>query len=118
MLAGRDLDRLESVASNVDRCEVRVASIDDPDVLGRALDGADAVINAAGPFAVTAEPLIRAALVAGVPYLDVAAEPDVVESIVDLFRTPAVAAGVSVMPTLGFYRSLGNLAGGQPLLMP
>ena len=45
----------------------RPASVDDPAALDRALDGAAAVINCAGPFAATAGPVIEAALRAGDP---------------------------------------------------
>ena len=52
----------------------RQATVDDAGSLDRALEGAQAVINAAGPFADTAEPVAGAALRAGIHYVDVAAE--------------------------------------------
>src|SRR5687768_1941139 len=74
ILSGRDAARLEVLAKEWDGLSVRAATADDPESLDRALAGADAVINSAGPFAVTAGPLVEAALRAGIPYLDVAAE--------------------------------------------
>ena len=56
----------------------RHATVDSPNLLDRALDGADAVINTAGPFATTAGPVIEAALRAGIPYVDVATEIDAI----------------------------------------
>ena len=50
--------------------------------LDHALDGSAAVINCAGPFRWTAAPVIEAALRAGIPYLDVAAE---IEAVADTF---------------------------------
>src|SRR5689334_18717591 len=71
VVSGRDGARLKELWSEL---WVRPATVDDPDSLDRALAGAAAVINAAGPFAVTAGPVLEAALRAGIPYLDVAAE--------------------------------------------
>ena len=52
----------------------RKASIDDVESLDQALDGAQAVINCAGPFLETADAVAAAALRAGIHYLDVTAE--------------------------------------------
>ncbi len=89
--------------------EVRPASVDDPASLDRALAGSAAVINCAGPFATTAGPVIEAALRAGVPYVDVAAE---IEANADTFRRfgeRARAAGAIVVPAMAFYGGLGDL---------
>ncbi|GAB3878440.1 saccharopine dehydrogenase NADP-binding domain-containing protein [Kibdelosporangium lantanae] len=89
--------------------EARQASADDPASLDRALDGAAAVINCAGPFATTAAPLVEAALRAGIPYVDVAAE---IEANLDTFAhyaEPARAAGTVVVPAMAFFGGLGDL---------
>jgi short subunit dehydrogenase-like uncharacterized protein len=109
VLAGRDHQKLETVSSAHGRPEVRVASIEDPVALDRALEGVDAVINAAGPFASTALPLLAAAIRARVPYLDIAAEPDVVAATIEQLGEHAWNAGVAVAPAVGFYGGLGNL---------
>ncbi|HEX8868724.1 MAG TPA: saccharopine dehydrogenase NADP-binding domain-containing protein, partial [Lentzea sp.] len=79
------------------------ATADDPDALDRALAGAAAVINTAGPFAVTALPLISAAERAGIPYVDVAAE---IEANADTF---ARGASIPVVPAMAFFGGLGDL---------
>ncbi|MGZ3148292.1 saccharopine dehydrogenase NADP-binding domain-containing protein [Lentzea chajnantorensis] len=79
------------------------ATADDPAALDRALTGADAVVNAAGPFAVTALPLIAAAERAGIPYVDVAAE---IEANADTF---ARGAAVPVVPAMAFFGGLADL---------
>ncbi|MCG5443913.1 saccharopine dehydrogenase NADP-binding domain-containing protein [Micromonospora sp. NIE79] len=87
----------------------RVASVDDPASLDAALTGMDAVINCAGPFASTAPGVIEAALRAGIPYVDVAAE---IEANVDTFAhfsERARAAGVAVVPAMAFFGGLGDL---------
>ncbi|RAS58094.1 saccharopine dehydrogenase-like protein [Lentzea atacamensis] len=79
------------------------ATADDPDALDRALTGASAVINTAGPFAITALPLIAAAERAGIPYVDVAAE---IEANADTF---ARGASVPVVPAMAFFGGLADL---------
>jgi hypothetical protein len=99
--AGRDASRLGPSG--------RAAAVDDPAALDRALQGSDAVVNTAGPFAATAGPVIEAALRAGIPYVDVAAE---IEANVDTFERygdVARAAGVLVLPAMAFFGGLGDL---------
>ncbi|MCO5997939.1 saccharopine dehydrogenase family protein [Actinoallomurus rhizosphaericola] len=108
VVSGRDAQKLNALASE-SGLEARPASADDPAALDRALAGAAAVINCAGPFATTAAPVIEAALRAGIPYVDVAAE---IEAIVDTFTRftdRARAAGAVVVPAMAFYGGLGDL---------
>ncbi|KAF3466437.1 saccharopine dehydrogenase NADP-binding domain-containing protein [Streptomyces sp. Tu 3180] len=108
VLSGRDADRLKALAYGTGSA-VRPAAVDDPASLDRALAGAAAVINCAGPFATTAAPVIEAALRAGIPYVDVAAE---IEANVDTFAhftDRARAAGAVVVPAMAFYGGLGDL---------
>ncbi|MFF8974750.1 saccharopine dehydrogenase NADP-binding domain-containing protein [Streptomyces sp. NPDC014995] len=109
VLSGRDADRLRALAAADSRPDIRPASVDDAASLDRALAGAAAVINCAGPFTTTAAPLIEAALRAGIPYVDVAAE---IEANVDTFAhytDRARAAGAVVVPAMAFYGGLGDL---------
>ena len=89
--------------------EARPASVDDPASLDRALAGAAAVINCAGPFATTAAPVIEAALRAGIPYVDVAAEIEANLDTFAHFADRARAAGAVVVPAMAFYGGLGDL---------
>src|SRR6201984_2205938 len=63
-------------AANFGDVEVtrRRASVDDVDALDRALDGARAVINCAGPFLETSDAVAAGALSSGVQHLHVTAE--------------------------------------------
>ncbi|CRK58260.1 INTEGRAL MEMBRANE PROTEIN (Rhomboid family) [Alloactinosynnema sp. L-07] len=103
VLSGRDPNKLAALGG-----EVRPAALDDPATLDKALAGSAAVINAAGPFAATATPVVDAALRAGIPYLDVAAE---LEAVADAYghHDRAVAAGVPVIPAMAFFGGLGDL---------
>ena len=73
--------------------------------LAAVFRGVDAVINCAGPFAATAAPVIEAAIRAGIPYLDVTAELEVVT---DTFAGFADAT-IPIVPAAAFYGGLGDL---------
>jgi hypothetical protein len=106
VLSGRDAGKLQAMAAG-SGLEARPASVDDPASLDRALDGAAAVVNGAGPFAATAAPVIEAALRAGIPYVDVAAE---IEANADTFAHFADrAAGSAIVPAMAFFGGLGDL---------
>ncbi|MFF1901858.1 saccharopine dehydrogenase NADP-binding domain-containing protein [Kitasatospora sp. NPDC058218] len=109
IVSGRNAAQLEALAAEWPGVEPRPATVDDPASLDRALAGAAAVVNAAGPFAVTGGPVVEAALRAGIPYVDVAAE---IEANVAMFADHADAAreaGVPVVPAMAFYGGLGDL---------
>ncbi|MFD9564093.1 saccharopine dehydrogenase family protein [Streptomyces sp. NPDC059994] len=106
--SGRNAQALEELAGE-HGLEARVASVGDPASLDRALAGTVAVINCAGPFASTTGPVIEAALRAGIPYLDVAAE---LEANLDTFahyRERARDAGAVIVPAMAFFGGLGDL---------
>jgi hypothetical protein len=108
VLSGRDAATLKEMAYE-SGLEARPAAVDDPASLDHALAGAAAVINCAGPFATTAAPVIEAALRAGIPYVDVAAE---IEANVDTFAhftDRARAAGAVIVPAMAFFGGLGDL---------
>jgi short subunit dehydrogenase-like uncharacterized protein len=86
-----------------------VAALDDPAGLDRALAGSRALVNCAGPFLDTAEPLVAAALRAPIPYFDITAEQASAQAIFDGFSGAAEAAGVAVVPAMSFYGGLGDL---------
>ncbi|AJP02732.1 saccharopine dehydrogenase [Streptomyces cyaneogriseus subsp. noncyanogenus] len=109
VLSGRDAGRLRELAASEPGFEVRPATVDDPASLDRALAGAAAVVNCAGPFATTAGPVIEAALRAGIPYVDVAAEIEANADTFAHFGDRARDAGAVVVPAMAFYGGLGDL---------
>ncbi|MFF8410133.1 saccharopine dehydrogenase family protein [Streptomyces omiyaensis] len=109
VLAGRDGGKLEALAEEHPGLAVRPAGVDDPAALDRALAGADAVVNCAGPFATTAAPVVEAALRAGIPYVDVAAEIEANADTFARFAERAKERGAVVVPAMAFYGGLGDL---------
>lgn len=76
LLAGRSGREVAAVARRYDM-DHRVFALDDPPRVLAGLDEVDVVVNAAGPFALTASHLARAALAAGCHYVDINGEADV-----------------------------------------
>lgn len=111
VLAGRSAERLSAVAPRHAALDRRAVGLDDPDLLRRAVAGADAgvVVNCAGPFLDTALPLARAAVEAGAHYLDVTAEQPAVQELYRELDAPARDAGVAVVPAMAFYGGLADL---------
>jgi len=109
VLVGRDAAKLAAFGAQYPGLEVRVATVDDPISLDRALAGASAVINCAGPFANTAPALIEAALRSKIPYLDVAAEIEANLDTLANFSDRAREAGIIILPAMAFFGGLGDL---------
>jgi short subunit dehydrogenase-like uncharacterized protein len=93
VLVGRDRTRLDSIAAAAD-LEVRVAAADDRRALGAAFSGCDAVINCAGPFLGSGLGPLRAALAAGVPYVDTNGEQPFLQAAFDATFEKSEAAAV------------------------
>ncbi|HCF4374985.1 TPA: saccharopine dehydrogenase NADP-binding domain-containing protein [Pseudomonas aeruginosa] len=112
VLAGRAQSRaaLETLAQRLG-AEARMFSLDDSDAIHRGLEGVCVLLNAAGPFMVTAEPLMAGAIRAGVHYLDFSAELGTYRQAMAL-DGQARAAGVMLLPgSGGSVAMLGSLAG-------
>lgn len=108
ILVGRDAEKLAAIANVHHDAIARVATIDEPLSLDRALAGASAVINCAGPFLDTALPVVDAALRAKIPYLDVTAEQPAVQSLYSR-DADAKRAQVVILPAAAFYGGLADL---------
>ncbi len=106
ILAGRAAERLTPLA---DRLGLPAVTVDlaDAAALGRAVAEVALVLNAAGPYAQTAAPVVTACLAAGAFYLDLTAELPVLERI---FARDADtrARGVALLPGAGFDAIAGD----------
>jgi short subunit dehydrogenase-like uncharacterized protein len=109
VISGRDAAQLEVLAEEWGQVAVRPATVDDPGSLDRALAGAAAVVNCAGPFAVTGGPVVEAALRAGIPYVDVAAEIEANAAMFADYTEAARKTDTPVVPAMAFYGGLGDL---------
>jgi short subunit dehydrogenase-like uncharacterized protein len=89
--------------------EFQVASLEDEDALRSAFAGSAVVVNAAGPFQTTCEPVVAAAIEVGAHYVDLAAaEQAPLIALFERWDGPAKAAGVAIAPAMGFFGALGD----------
>lgn len=99
VLAGRDQAKLARLADELGvRHQVFQA---DGDAAVQAVSDARVLLNCAGPFARTAEPLMRACIKAGVHYLDITAEIGVYR-LAERLGTQAERARVMLLPGVGW----------------
>lgn len=99
-LIGRDPAKLAALAEPAGLTWSAV-DLGDKAALCAALEGQKLVLNAAGPFAITAPPVIAAALASGVDYLDLNGELLALEALFDR-DTDAKAAGIALIGGVGF----------------
>lgn len=92
VIAGRNEARLASLAATLD-VPYRVFAAD-----AGQLEGIDVLLNFAGPFAHTAEPLMRACIASGTDYLDITAEINVYR----LAERLGSGAQVMLLPGVGW----------------
>ncbi|MFS2004660.1 saccharopine dehydrogenase family protein [Duganella sp. CT11-25] len=110
ILAGRNEATLVPIAASLG-VEYRVFALEDIAAIDRSLGDVDVFLNCAGPFARTADVLMRACIRHGVHYLDVAAELDSYR-LAEVLDAEARAAGVMLLPgSGGSVAMLGCLAG-------
>jgi short subunit dehydrogenase-like uncharacterized protein len=100
IVAGRNAAKLDRIASETG-LERRAFGLDDPAAIDRALNRVTVVLNCAGPFKYTAEPLVAACLRSGAHYLDITGEIPVFEAM-QAKDAQAKARGVMLLPGVGF----------------
>lgn len=97
VVAGRNAEKVEKQADRWGT-EGRVFSLGEAD---KGIEGADAVLNCAGPFSKTHGAVVDACLAEGADYLDITGETDVFESIA-CRDGEASDADVTLAPGVGF----------------
>jgi saccharopine dehydrogenase-like NADP-dependent oxidoreductase len=113
VIADLDGEKAGAVAAELGRsatCEVTAKQVDvlDDGALGALLNGADFLANAAGPFFRLAVPVLKAAIAARVPYLDICDDP---EPTIDMLALDieAKSAGIAAVIGMGASPGLSNL---------
>lgn len=100
ILAGRDASRVEELARELD-CPFRIFPLSSVGEISAQLHGVSTLLLCAGPFSQTAAPMIEACLQSRVNYLDITGELEVIEFAAQQHQR-ALAAGISIMPSVGF----------------
>jgi short subunit dehydrogenase-like uncharacterized protein len=108
--AGRNDGSVKQLASLLE-VPYRTFGVDDRQAIDSCLRGIRVLLNCAGPFARTAEPLMDACIRCGVHYLDISAEL-ISYQLAEQKNDEAVAANVMLLPgSGGSVTMLGCLAG-------
>jgi short subunit dehydrogenase-like uncharacterized protein len=112
LIAGRVQDEAKLIPqAEALGVEYRLFAANDQVAAAASLGDIGVLLNCAGPFIRTAEPLMRACLAAGVHYLDIAAEMDSYR-LAEALDQEALAARVMLLPgSGGSVAMLGSLAG-------
>jgi short subunit dehydrogenase-like uncharacterized protein len=109
ILCGRDSGKLYNLNQQYPDFKTKVADINHPNTLDDAFSEASIIINCAGPFLDTAEPVIQSALRLGKHYIDISAEQKSVLDIFEQFSDQARLAEIIIIPAAAFYGGLGDL---------
>jgi len=103
VLGGRNREKLERASRELGGgARFRVASVDDDASLRALVAGADVLINCAGPFTYAGEPVVRAAVDAGVHYVDSTGEQSFMRMVFDRYGPAAERKGIALVPACGF----------------
>ncbi|MGB3075422.1 MAG: saccharopine dehydrogenase NADP-binding domain-containing protein [Chitinophagales bacterium] len=100
ILAGRNAATIQPLAAKLN-LPFKIFSLDDTTALLNALREVTVVVNAAGPFALTAKKMVDACLQTGTHYLDINGDIALFELLKKL-DAAAKEAGIMVMPGVGF----------------
>jgi short subunit dehydrogenase-like uncharacterized protein len=110
IVGGRSATKLASLGASLG-VPYRVFGLDDPSAVDSAFSGIGVLLNCAGPFHQTAEPLMDACIRNGVHYLDISAELDTY-ILAERKSDEAKQANVMLLPGCGgSVAMLGCLAG-------
>jgi short subunit dehydrogenase-like uncharacterized protein len=103
VLGGRNAEKLGKLSRELGQgAPTRVASVDDDASLHALLEGADVLINCAGPFTFAGEPVVRAAVDAGVHYVDSTGEQPFIRMVFERYGPAAERKGIALVPACGF----------------
>ncbi|MEJ7586543.1 MAG: saccharopine dehydrogenase NADP-binding domain-containing protein [Ferruginibacter sp.] len=100
VLAGRNRKAIQQLSEEL-LLPYRIIALEDRTGLQNALDDIKLVLHAAGPFQLTARPMIEACIATGTHYIDITGEIAVFE-MAKGYNTAAVESGIMLMPGVGF----------------
>jgi short subunit dehydrogenase-like uncharacterized protein len=115
VLAGRDPERLRSLAERLGDLETARADVTDPGSVRDLLGAGDVLITTVGPFLQLGEAAVSAAAEAGAVYLDSTGEPPFVRRVFEEHGPVAQASRAALVPAFGMDYVPGNLAGALAL---
>lgn len=115
VLAGRDTERLSSLAAELGGLETVHADASNPESLRRLVRPKDVLISTVGPFSRLGHPVIEAAIAAGATYFDSTGEAPFIRDVFTRYGTESERAGAALVTAFGSDWVPGNLAGALAL---
>jgi short subunit dehydrogenase-like uncharacterized protein len=109
ILSGRDQEKLMALNEEYPDLKIKTADINDSKTLDDAFFDSKIIINCAGPYLDTAEPVIKSALRSGSHYIDLSAEQKAVQDVFELFSEQAENDKILIIPASAFYGGLADL---------
>ena len=109
ILSGRDLKKLMVLNQEYPDLKIIEAGIHSSKELDNAFSGSKIIINCAGPYLDTAQPVIEAALRLGSHYIDLSAEQKSVLDVIGQFSEQAKKDKILIIPAAAFYGGLADL---------
>jgi hypothetical protein len=109
ILCGRNAVKLNKLHKEFPTLDVRVADVQDPKSLDKAFTSTDIIVNCAGPFLDTAEPIIESAIRHSAHYIDLSAEQMSVLNVIKNYSEKAEKADIIVLPATAFFGGLADL---------
>lgn len=100
ILAGRNINNIQPLATELGLKAISF-SLDSTTAITQAVEGNSLVLNCAGPFSATAEPMMKACIQVGAHYLDITGEIEVFE-LAQQLSEQAKTANVVLCPGVGF----------------
>lgn len=110
VLAGRNREQVEQLASELGDLDVAFADVAEPETVRALIEPGDVMLATVGPFARFGDPAIEAAIEAGTPYLDSTGEPPFIRRVFEHFGPRAEETGACLVTAFGYDWVPGNLA--------
>ncbi|MBV8528524.1 MAG: NmrA family NAD(P)-binding protein [Candidatus Dormibacteraeota bacterium] len=111
VLAGRSHQKLAALGVQLGHgLDIAVADAGNPESVGNILRRGDVLVSTVGPFARLGTTAIEGAIAAGATYVDCAAEAGFLRRVFSDLDSRARAAGVALLPGIGFRYAAGSLA--------
>lgn len=110
VLAARNQEPLERLATDLGGLETAVADVSRPESVRALVEKGDVLVSTVGPFLRWGGPALDAAIDSGSMYLDSTGEPPFIRDVFEQRDGPARAAGAALVTAFGYDFVPGNLA--------
>ena len=115
LLAGRNPERLATLAAGLGDLETATADVARPESVRGLVGEGDVLVATVGPFVRYGRPAVEAAIAGRGHYLDSTGEPPFIREVFERYGPAAARAGVGLLTALGYDWVPGNLAGALAL---